>query len=75
MPKFNLYDRRGDPVAHMRGYCSEMRSVGRKDELLMAYFSESLTKGSLEWHTRQDVSKWPTWHDMAQEFFDTFNTI
>ncbi|XP_070031893.1 uncharacterized protein [Nicotiana tomentosiformis] len=48
IPKFNLYDGRGDPVVHLRGYCSEMRSVGGKDKLLMAYFSESLSGAALE---------------------------
>nr|XP_033508206.1 uncharacterized protein LOC117273216 [Nicotiana tomentosiformis] len=56
MPKFNLYDGRGNPVAHLRGYCSEMRSVGGKDELLMAYFSESLSGAALEWYTYQDYN-------------------
>jgi len=28
MPTFDLYDRHGDLVAHMRGYCSKMRGVG-----------------------------------------------
>ncbi|XP_070004929.1 uncharacterized protein [Nicotiana sylvestris] len=55
VPKFDLYDGCGDPVVHLRDYCSKMRSVGEKDELLMAYFSESLTGVALEWHNRQDV--------------------
>ncbi|XP_019248583.1 PREDICTED: uncharacterized protein LOC109227844 [Nicotiana attenuata] len=41
MPKFDLYDGHGDPVAHLRGCCSKMRGAGRKDELLMAYFSQN----------------------------------
>lgn len=36
MPKFDLYDGLGDPVAHLRGYCSKMRGAGGKEELLMA---------------------------------------
>ncbi|XP_070004615.1 uncharacterized protein [Nicotiana sylvestris] len=68
IPKFNLYDEHGNLVAHLRGYCSEMRSVGGKKDLLMAHFSESLIGAALEWHTRQDVSKWHTWGDMAQDF-------
>ncbi|XP_070040406.1 uncharacterized protein [Nicotiana tomentosiformis] len=41
MPKFDLYDGHGDPVAHLRGFCTKMRGAGGKDELLMAYFSQS----------------------------------
>ncbi|XP_070010891.1 uncharacterized protein [Nicotiana sylvestris] len=48
MPKFDLYDGHGDPVAHMRGFCSKMRGAGGKDELLMAYFSQSLSGAALE---------------------------
>nr|XP_033514856.1 uncharacterized protein LOC117279421 [Nicotiana tomentosiformis] len=72
MPKFNLYHGRGDPMAHLRGYCSEMRSVSGKDELLMAYFSESLSGAALEWYTHQDVSKWYVWEDIAQDFVRHF---
>ncbi|XP_019264715.1 PREDICTED: uncharacterized protein LOC109242300 [Nicotiana attenuata] len=68
MPKFNLYGGHGDPVAHLRGYCSKMRGAGRKDKLLMAYFSQSLSGEYLEWYTRQDASRWYTWDYMAQAF-------
>ncbi|XP_070037170.1 uncharacterized protein [Nicotiana tomentosiformis] len=37
MPKFDLYDGHGDPVAHLRGFCGKMRGAGGKDELLMAW--------------------------------------
>ena len=57
VPKFNLYDRCGDPVTHMKVYCSEMRGVGEKDDLLMAYFSKSLSGAALDWYIRQDVGK------------------
>jgi len=72
VPKFNLYEGRGDPVAHLRGYCREMRSVGEKDDLMMAYFSGSLTGAALEWHNHQDVGKWHTLGDIAQDFVRYF---
>ncbi|XP_070014922.1 uncharacterized protein [Nicotiana sylvestris] len=68
MPKLDLYDGHGDPVAHLRGYCSKMRGAGGKDELLMAYFNQSLSGATLEWYTRQDASKWYTWDYLAQAF-------
>ncbi|XP_070048831.1 uncharacterized protein [Nicotiana tomentosiformis] len=68
MPKFDPYDGHGDPVAHLRGFCSNMRGAGRKDELLMAYFSQSLSGAALEWYTHQDTSRWYTWDDLAQAF-------
>ncbi|XP_070015464.1 uncharacterized protein [Nicotiana sylvestris] len=68
MPKFDLYDGHGDPVAHLRGFCSKLRGAGRKDELLMAYFSQSLSGSALEWYTLQDHGRWYTWDDLAQTF-------
>ncbi|XP_070036059.1 uncharacterized protein [Nicotiana tomentosiformis] len=68
MPKFDPYDGHGDPVAYLRGFCSNMRGAGGKDELLMAYFSQSLSGAALEWYTRQDTSRWYTWDDLAQAF-------
>ncbi|XP_070013064.1 uncharacterized protein [Nicotiana sylvestris] len=68
MPKFDLYDGHGDPVAHLRGFCSKMRGAGGKYELLMAYFSQSLSGSALEWYTRQDHGRWYTWDDLAQAF-------
>jgi len=51
MPKFDLYNGHGDLVAHLRGFCSKIRGAGGKDELLMAYFSQSLSGAALEWYT------------------------
>ncbi|XP_070041494.1 uncharacterized protein [Nicotiana tomentosiformis] len=51
-------------MAHLRGFCSKMRGAGRKDKLLMAYFSQSLSGA----YTRQDASTWYTWDDLAQAF-------
>jgi len=48
MPKFDLYEGHGDPVAHLRGFCSKMRGVGGKDELLITYFGQSLSGSALE---------------------------
>ncbi|XP_070013201.1 uncharacterized protein [Nicotiana sylvestris] len=47
MPKFDLYDGHGDLVAYLRGYCSKMSGAGGKDELLMGYFSQSLSGAAL----------------------------
>ncbi|XP_070017391.1 uncharacterized protein [Nicotiana sylvestris] len=72
MPKFDLYDGHGDPIAHLRGFCSKMRGARGKDELLMAYFSQSLSGSALEWYTRQDHRRWYTWDDLAQAFYCHF---
>ena len=35
-PKFEKYDGHGDPIAHLKRYCNQLRGVGGKEELLMA---------------------------------------
>ncbi|XP_070003388.1 uncharacterized protein [Nicotiana sylvestris] len=72
MPKFDLYDGHGDPIAYLRGFCSKMRGAGGKDELLMAYFSQSLSDTALEWYTYQYHSRWYTWDDLIQAFAHHF---
>ena len=42
-PMFYKYDGHGDPIAHLRRYCNKLHGAGGKEELLMAYFGESLT--------------------------------
>ena len=42
-PMFDKYNGHGDPVSHLRRFYNQLRGVGGKEELLMAYFGESLT--------------------------------
>ncbi|XP_075096056.1 uncharacterized protein LOC142174182 [Nicotiana tabacum] len=71
-PKFEKYDGHGDPIAHMKRYCNQLRGAGRNEELLMAYFRESLTRVASEWFLDQDTSRWYVWDDMAQAFVKQF---
>ena len=41
-PKFEKYDGHGDPIAHLKRYCNQLRGAEGKEELLMACFGESL---------------------------------
>ncbi|XP_070031208.1 uncharacterized protein [Nicotiana tomentosiformis] len=41
IPKFEKYDGHGDPIAHLKRYCNQLRGVGRNEELLMAYFGKA----------------------------------
>ncbi|XP_070010068.1 uncharacterized protein [Nicotiana sylvestris] len=57
-PKFEKYDRHGDPIAHLKRYCNQLRGAGGKEEHLMAYFGESLVVIASEWYMDQDISRW-----------------
>ncbi|XP_075087786.1 uncharacterized protein LOC142169778 [Nicotiana tabacum] len=71
-PKFDKYDGHGDPVAHLKRYCNQLRGAGGKEELLMAYFGESLIGIASEWFIDEDISHWHVWNDMAQDFVQQF---
>nr|XP_033510929.1 uncharacterized protein LOC117275728 [Nicotiana tomentosiformis] len=71
-PKFEKYDGHGDPIAHLKRYCNQLRGAGGKEELLMAYFGESLTGVASEWFMDQDTSRWYVWDNMAQAFVKQF---
>ncbi|XP_070049807.1 uncharacterized protein [Nicotiana tomentosiformis] len=71
-PKFEKYDGHGDPIAHLKKYCNQLRGARGKEELLMAYFGESLMGVASEWFIDQDVSHCHIWDDMAQAFIKQF---
>ncbi|XP_070013845.1 uncharacterized protein [Nicotiana sylvestris] len=71
-PKFEKYDGHGDPLAHLKRYCNQLRGVGRKEEFLMAYFRESLVGIASEWYMDQDISRWHIWDDLARDFVRQF---
>ncbi|XP_070015357.1 uncharacterized protein [Nicotiana sylvestris] len=67
-PKFKKYDGHKDLIAHLKRYCNQLRGAGRKKELLMAYFGESLAGIVSEWYMDQDISRWHIWDDLACDF-------
>ena len=71
-PQFDKYNGHGDPVAHLRRFCNQLRGAGGKEEFLMVQFGESLTGIASEWFIDQDVSHWHVWDDMAQDFVQQF---
>lgn len=60
-PKFDIFDGKGDPHAHLRAYCDKLVSVGRNEKLRMKLFIRSLSGEALTWYTRQDLRKWRDW--------------
>ncbi|XP_075092442.1 uncharacterized protein LOC142172674 [Nicotiana tabacum] len=71
-PKFEKYDGHGDPTAHLKRYCNQLRGAGGKEELLMAYFGESLVGIASEWYMDQDISRCHIWDDLARDFIRQF---
>ncbi|XP_070009662.1 uncharacterized protein [Nicotiana sylvestris] len=64
-PNFEKYEGHKDPIAHLKRYCNQLIGEGGKEELLMAYFGESLVGIASEWYMDQDISCWHIWDDLA----------
>nr|XP_016460483.1 PREDICTED: uncharacterized protein LOC107783966 [Nicotiana tabacum] len=46
-PKFDIFDRMGDPQAHLRAYCDKLVRVSRNEKLRMKLLIRSLTREAL----------------------------
>ncbi|KAJ8531326.1 hypothetical protein K7X08_026760 [Anisodus acutangulus] len=72
VPKFGLFDGKGNPHAHLRSYCDKLIGVGKDQAIIMKLFVRSLTGEALDWYTSQNPQKWRNWGTMAQDFVDKF---
>ena len=72
MTKFDKYKGHEDHVPHLKKFCNQLGGAGGKEELLMAYFGESLAGIASEWFIDQNISHWHVWDDMARDFIQQF---
>ncbi|XP_019229712.1 PREDICTED: uncharacterized protein LOC109210713 [Nicotiana attenuata] len=59
-------------LSHLKRYCNQLRGAGGKEELLVAYFGESLMGIASEWYMDQDMSCRHIWDDLARDFVKQF---
>ncbi|KAG5614981.1 hypothetical protein H5410_014805 [Solanum commersonii] len=71
-PKYDMYDGKGDPHAHLRVYCDKLVGVGRNEKLRMMLLIQSLFGEALTWYTHQDPRKWRDWQEMDDDFMNHF---
>ncbi|KAM3323731.1 hypothetical protein P3S67_004882 [Capsicum chacoense] len=71
-PKFDAFNGKGDPHAHLRAYCDKLVSVGRNEKLRMKLFIWSFSGEALTRYTGQDLHKWRDWQEMDEEFMSRF---
>jgi len=48
VPKFEVFDGAGNPMAHLRRYCEQLVGIRKNEALLMRLFSRSLRSEALE---------------------------
>ncbi|XP_070010881.1 uncharacterized protein [Nicotiana sylvestris] len=71
-PKFEIFDRTGDPKVHLRTYCDKLVGVGKDERIRMKLFMRSLIGDALSWYISQIPKKWVNWVSMASNFMDRF---
>ncbi|XP_070004823.1 uncharacterized protein [Nicotiana sylvestris] len=72
VPKFDMFDGKGNPRAHLMLYCDKLVGVGNDEAIRMKLFIRSLTGEALDWYTSQDPQKWRNRSVMEQDFMDRF---
>ncbi|KAG5590056.1 hypothetical protein H5410_040570 [Solanum commersonii] len=59
-PKFDTFDGKGDPHAHLRAYCDKLVGVGRNEKLRMKWFIQSLSGETLISFSLVNIQKKPS---------------
>ncbi|XP_069145552.1 uncharacterized protein [Solanum lycopersicum] len=72
IPKFEKFSGSGNPFFHLKIYCEKLVGVGNNEGIRIKCFNQSLTGKALEWYSKQDVTKWRTWDDLANAFVDHY---
>ncbi|XP_070003306.1 uncharacterized protein [Nicotiana sylvestris] len=70
-PKFEMFDRTGDPKVHLRTYCDKLIGVGKDKRIRMKLFMRSLTGDTLSWYISQNPKKWVNWN-LKKKPMETF---
>lgn len=72
IPEFEKYNGRGNPIAHLKSYCSDLRPLGADEKLLMQQFKRSLTGIALDWYVSLDLPSIKSWDQLCQMFIDQY---
>ncbi|KAK4731550.1 hypothetical protein R3W88_024538 [Solanum pinnatisectum] len=75
IPKFNMFNGHGDPVAHLKDFCSRLVGLENNEALLIRLFIQSLSGIAFTWYVKQDFDKWLAWEDMAREFVEQYKKL
>ncbi|KAK6777557.1 hypothetical protein RDI58_024275 [Solanum bulbocastanum] len=70
--KFEKFSGLGIPFCHLKIYYEKLIGVGNTEGIRIKLFNQSLTRKALEWYSKQDVTKWCSWDDLANAFVDHY---
>ncbi|KAH0657889.1 hypothetical protein KY289_026637 [Solanum tuberosum] len=62
----------GDPISHLKDFCSRLVGLENNEALLMRLFIQSLSGIAFTWYVKQDFNKWLAWEDVARDFVEQY---
>ncbi|XP_060211969.1 uncharacterized protein LOC132639546 [Lycium barbarum] len=65
IPRFEKFDGSGNPFFHLKVYCEKLKCVGKDQGIRVKLFNQSLSGKTLEWYSKQDMTKWHSWDDLS----------
>ena len=69
---FEKFTGSGNPIFYLKIYYEKLIGVGNNEGIRIKLFNQSLTGKALEWYSKQHVTKWRTWDDLANAFVDHY---
>nr|XP_009757211.1 PREDICTED: uncharacterized protein LOC104210098 [Nicotiana sylvestris] len=51
IPQFNTFNEKGNPISHLKDYCSRLVGIGHNEVIRMKLFIQSLSGLALDWYT------------------------
>ncbi|KAH0665173.1 hypothetical protein KY290_027452 [Solanum tuberosum] len=67
-----MFDGNGDPISHLKDFCSRLVGLKNNEALLMRLFIQSLSGIAFTWYVKQDFDKWLAWEDVARDFVEQY---
>jgi hypothetical protein len=71
-PKFQQFDRKGNPKQHVAHFVETCNNVGTEGDLLLKQFVRSLKGNAFEWYTDLQPESVDSWEQMELEFLNRF---
>ena len=71
-PKFQQFDRKGNPKQHVTHFVETCNHVGMDGDLLTKQFVRSLRGNAFDWYTNLEPESIDGWEQMEREFLNRF---
>ena len=71
-PKFQQFDRKGNPKQHITHFVETCENVGSRGDQLVRQFVRSWKGNAFEWYTDMEPEVIDSWDQLEKEFLNRF---